>query len=561
MDRLRRTLSSIHEQLRHLNWTQQAVVGLVVVVLLMTFFLVVAYSGGERMVPLLPTSASPEEQQQAAEHLQLVGMTNQTQNGRLLVPESSYHAALASLESSGHSLGDTGQLYFDKIFEGNGGLFRSNRLQDQMYRTALQNELAITLSNFPDMSRASVFIAQPTRVGIGDPLMVPSASVNVVPRTNVKRIPQQTIDAIADHVAGAVAGMDPRNVRISDGRRSYRASDPDSLTGSSYLDQMAKSELHYRRKIQEMLDYIIGLRVAVSVVVDPSAEQTTKRSFLPKGEGSESLLSTSEGEELSQASAVRGAEPGVAANTEMSINTGQGGGNQLSETKERQSFENFPGVEERVAAETPGRPAQVNASIDIPIEYIEQIARRSKPEGELTDADIQSAFTAEQARIRDAVSPLLETITLEGTAIAGTAVTVSMIPVPTGVGAQEQAGLGSGIMGMLTGSPGGTGTLAKNVVIGALALVSLVMVLMVARKATRARELPSAEDLVGIPPALEHDDEIYGEAEESDSAMDAVEVDEETIKTNKMLKEIGEMVGKNPEVASSLFAKWVAPQD
>jgi flagellar M-ring protein FliF len=66
---------------------------------------------------------------------------------------------------------------------------------------------------------------------------------------------------------------------------------------------------------------------------------------------------------------------------------------------------------------------------------------------------------------------------------------------------------------------------------------------------------------VGIPPALATASDLIGEAEEGDTAMVGIEVDDQTLKTQKMLEEVGEMVKTKPSDAASIFQRWVQTEN
>jgi flagellar biosynthesis/type III secretory pathway M-ring protein FliF/YscJ len=98
-------------------------------------------------------------------------------------------------------------------------------------------------------------------------------------------------------------------------------------------------------------------------------------------------------------------------------------------------------------------------------------------------------------------------------------------------------------------------------VLGVLALVSLAMMAMLVRKATKKAELPTAEELVGIPPALQADGDLYGEADEGDVPMSGIELDEEQVRSSKMLEQVGELVKSSPETAAGLLQSWISASE
>ena len=110
--------------------------------------------------------------------------------------------------------------------------------------------------------------------------------------------------------------------------------------------------------------------------------------------------------------------------------------------------------------------------------------------------------------------------------------------------------------GMLTGLVG-TG-IVKTIALGGLAVVALGLMLVMVRKASKGAALPTAEELVGIPPALEPNSDVVGEADESETAMTGIEVDPERLRTGKMLEEVGQLVKSNPSAAASVFSRWLS---
>jgi flagellar biosynthesis/type III secretory pathway M-ring protein FliF/YscJ len=125
---------------------------------------------------------------------------------------------------------------------------------------------------------------------------------------------------------------------------------------------------------------------------------------------------------------------------------------------------------------------------------------------------------------------------------------------------------GGGFMGGTAGGMGGLSSLMENglvktIGLGALAVVSLMMMLMMVKKAGKMPTMPSAQELVGIPPALEPGTDVVGEAVEGDTAMTGIEVDDDALKTGKMIEEIGTLVKSNPQTAAHVFNRWLAEEE
>jgi hypothetical protein len=177
------------------------------------------------------------------------------------------------------------------------------------------------------------------------------------------------------------------------------------------------------------------------------------------------------------------------------------------------------------------------------------------------------------------IAPLVETEGAVGAGAAGSgaplvAGTVKAFLIPVSLaGLPGGGGGGGGVGGSTTGMASSAGGmlsalggavesgLVKTVALGVLALVALGLMFTMVRKAGKATPLPTAEELVGIPPALEPASDIVGEADETDAPMMGIEVDENELKTNKMLEEIGELVQGNPQTAATVFNRWLTTEE
>jgi flagellar biosynthesis/type III secretory pathway M-ring protein FliF/YscJ len=380
------------------------------------------------------------------------------------------------------------------------------------------------------------------------------------------------VQAIAGYIASAKAGLDPKQVTISDGLRSYTVAGEEDFQASTYLEHAAKCEDAVRNKIASHLSYIGGVSIAVTAIVDVRKTLSKTKTVKPKGSGSEALISKDSSTTSNQTQAGQGAEPGLGSNVALDINRGGGGGgtNVNDEKGETEYMTNF-GTEEVEMTDPRGMPTKINAAIGVPREYVVMLVQQKAGAPAAgaaatapTQKEIDDAFAAEKARIESDIAPLIETDAkgAADTTKLGTVV-VSMIPVPvTGAGAGPA---GPGASGTSAGGFGGIGTLAqsgllKQAVLGGLAVVALAMMLLMVRKASSPGALPTAEELVGIPPALAAGSDLIGEADEGDTAMVGIEIDDASLKTKKMLEEVDDMVTKSPADAGAIFTRWMATE-
>ncbi len=583
MDQLRRVLAGIGGMLGKLTPSQRLLIGSLAVVMLMSLFLVSQYAGAPEMVPVLSGGTS-EDQQRVANYLETQGIEYKTQSGRILVPVERQYAVLAQLQRASALPADK-RLLFASLQDSQDWM-RSRSQLDQRYTIALCNELAQVVRNFPGVTDASVFISSPPATGLGASARRPSAQVTVFTKPGTP-LDQPSVDALADLVAGSVSGLDVADVKIVDGtnRRRYRANQPGDFAASSYLEQAAKFEERIQNKIIEHLSpFIPNVIVSVNAIIDASRKESRTDSVLPKGEGTQALLKSESTTTSSSSDATGAAEPGVGSNIALDINRGPGGSGAgrsttTSETTETE-MENLPGrkVETRVDAQ--GKPLKINVAVSVPRDYVTQvIAARASAAGGAggggaspavpSEDEVNRAWEAERPKIEATLRPLIETEVGQGAAADGGAaagnLVVSLIPVamasPAGAGAGSSAGLGS-IFGGSGGVGGGLvgGRLVKQVALGGLAAISIGLMLLMVRRAGRAPALPTPEELVGIPPALEPGSDLVGEAEETDTAMPGIEIDDQELKTTKMLEQVADLVKTNPAGAAAVFNRWVTPE-
>lgn len=121
------------------------------------------------------------------------------------------------------------------------------------------------------------------------------------------------------------------------------------------------------------------------------------------------------------------------------------------------------------------------------------------------------------------------------------------------------AGLGDLVLG---GGGGGSGLggngLIKPIGLGILAVVSLFFMFNIAKKASARENLPTAEELAGVPPKLESDDaEIIGEADEASPALEGMELDDDSLRRAQMLTQLNELADRDPAEIAGILRRWM----
>ena len=594
MDRLRAILATIRAQLGVLTVTQKLLIGTLCVVFLMTLFLVSQYAGSPRTEALLPVGTG-EDQQKAAVFLRNRSLPfTVAADGKVMVEPAQKYIALAAMTKEQALPGDKKVLFNDLVASSASNWLEPLADKQVKFNVALQNELSRVIRNIPGIDDASVVISRPPdNSGFGAATKKAVAQVAVFPASG-QGLDQNTVNALADLVAGSVSGLDMREVAIVDARnrRSYRAVSPEDLSGGgTYIEQVARVEKRVQEKLSEHLRFIPDVIVSVNAMIDAARRESVRHEALPKGAGTTVVAIEETGTTNATTSkAAGGVEPGVGANIGMDLNRGGGaGGSTTSEESTTVKNQAVIGEMTTKQRDATGRPTKINVTVSVPREYVAAIAKQKKtaagPAGgaggaaggagpaEPSDSEIDSVFESDvKKKLEEMVSPLVETDGSAGAPgaatqlVAGT-VRAFLIPVSMGSGGSS-AGFGGSHAGMLGGGGGVGGIdgllengLVKTVGLGLLAVVAMGMMLMMVKRAGKAPRMPTAEELVGIPPALEPGTDVVGEAIEGETAMAGIEVDEDALKTGKMIEEIGALVKNNPQTAANVFNRWLAEEE
>jgi flagellar biosynthesis/type III secretory pathway M-ring protein FliF/YscJ len=100
---------------------------------------------------------------------------------------------------------------------------------------------------------------------------------------------------------------------------------------------------------------------------------------------------------------------------------------------------------------------------------------------------------------------------------------------------------------------------AKEIALGALAVMSLFMASMMVRKgAPMAVPLANiAAAPTGLPTILEGGEPLAGEASAGNPLLDGMELNEDAVRAQQMVDQVSTMVKENPEAAANLVKRWM----
>ncbi len=552
MDQLRRMLVLVQEQLSRLSPNQKLLIGSLVVIAGMSLFLVSQYAGQPDRAVLI-SGETPEYQTRVVSFLEERGISATALEGRVMVPAEMKYRALGLLGDSRMLPADAGEVLFGNILEKQSWM-QTSQQNDAMMSIARMNELARVMANFPSIDRAKVFISDPRqdrRNGIGRANIAATAQVTAFPAGG--GLSQKTVDALAAMVVGSTAGLRVENVQIIDGTTGVvrHASAEDEFASGNYIETVRSQERHVRSKIQGLLQHIPNVIVAVNAMVDPTAKETSEIVYKKNGDGTVSVPSAERSESTEQRNAAIAYEPGVRSNTGDDL-AGGGSSEGPSLTTKSEDIENETrfGQMTTTSRQAMGVPTQINVAVNVPREYVSSAAQGGAEGEEAPDGPaITDYWTSTlQPELRALIEPLVTTAGGESQVV------VSMMPValastPGGV---DSSGATAGMMSTVVNSG-----LIDRVVVGALAVLAVGAMVLTVRKAGKSVELPTADEIVGLPPALQGDGDIVGEVTESDAPMLGIELGDEEMNARRMLEEITELVDKSPSDAAAVLNRWI----
>lgn len=567
MDAFRRILDTIKQQLGRLSPSDRLLIGSFAVILVLGLLLVGQFTGKSSMVPLLPGMAAADQPANQS-LLTANGITAKIEGGQIVVPVDQKDRAMAVLSTNMKLPADTSAFFQNLV--ANQSWSNTRQQNEQLYNAALKAELDRIISSMPGIKSANVLFDVPEASGIGSSVRKPTASVAVFTQSGL-RVDQKLVDAIAALVGGSKAGLSPDRVRVIDGTGQHRrTTSEDDILSSSYLDHATKVEHDTQIKLMEMLGHIPGVVVTVTAQVDVTRVTSTEKRFLPVGDGSVTAAKRINEDTAKQSEAGRGGEPGVRSNQPTDINRGGSRGSSNETEKTDKENENQFGSRVAETVDPRGMPTQVAVSVSIPRGYIAAILKGADGKGTADDKAVTAAFESTyKPDIKAAILPHVRAMTAAAgvtAAILDSQIVVSLIPVdsvliPGAPGATQQAsGLGGFAGGgMVLGMS--MGQLIDKAVLGILGIGALGFMFTMIRKANKKQDLPTAEEIVGLPPALETKSDLIGEADESDTPLAGIELGEGEVRTAKLLEQVNELVKTNPEGAAKLIKRWVSVEE
>jgi flagellar motor switch protein FliG len=261
---LKRMFLRVRGRVVGLSVRARLALSLSVAVLLLGVMLLGWLSSRPSYVPVISEELTPQELSSAQAALGTHGIANRVEGGRLLVPLDTVAQAKAILAYEG--LGGRDVASSLQQVAKDGTPWESQAQYDKRWQAAKMAALSRMISMFPPVRSATV-IYDPGQVrGLGSAAVAPTAAVKVTMKAS-EEMSSKLVNAVADLVAGSIAGMSRENVRIVDGAgKSYRAIEDSAAPGQ--MEQLRQAQAYYTGQIQSSLAYISNLALAVNVSIE-----------------------------------------------------------------------------------------------------------------------------------------------------------------------------------------------------------------------------------------------------------------------------------------------------
>lgn len=542
---IKRYWTQIRLQTTEMPANTKLLIGSLIVILLLVVFVVLQYVGEPEWVPI--TSFAGERRAEVTVRLEQAGIEVKDDGEQLLVPFEQRAKALAVMESGGMLGADTSAA-FDEMIR-NSSPWDSSTKSKMALLEAKRKFLGQVIAKMKGVRAADVVLSVPDDKRFGRSYVKPTASVSVVMEGGEK-MNNALVKAVAGVVSGSVAEMTPREVTVIDANngREHKVADDDEASSEEMMLAMTRVENHYRDRIAGLLRYIPGVIVAVNVRMDNTISEQSDRVKFHESQPLESEII----EETVTQNTQNAGEPGVRSNAGADIAGNRSTGTSSTHTKSETNFLDLP-VSERVRAVKRGQTAeQVNVTVNVPRSYFVSLYQQANGEDAMpTDADLAPMVQQQLDAIRQQVEPQVQNGEVQGM------VTAHMILDASAMLAMTAAAGGEGGIGGMVDSVGGPQTL----MIATLSLFSVGLMFYMVRKATKPSTMPTAEELAGVPPQLDGEEDLIGEVMEHEPSMPGMELDDEDVQSRKVAQQIGELIENYPYEAAALFKRWIRAEE
>jgi flagellar biosynthesis/type III secretory pathway M-ring protein FliF/YscJ len=562
MEFLSKLFVQTQKHLKGLTTSQRLAVGSCAALVLIAMLWLVTWAQAPVLVPLLDQPLSAEERSSIEQRLQIERVKYEVSGDILMVPAESRHRLVAVLAQSNVLPKDISLGYAQMLEKSSPWQGRED--QSRRWNLALANELAADLRHFDGVKSASVFIDKSSRSSFGSRVK-PTASVSVTLEPGLQ-LDEVRGRAIASLVSSAVAGLDISEVSVTDQTTftSYSVAKTDPGIATDGLKIQQQKEAHFEEKIRALLADIPNLRVAVHAELDPEwkiINESIHGKPVPTHEKTES--------ETTKSSLPAGG-PGVNPNVGVNL----AATTPIDEREKSSSETDYAAAvdEKLVKSEVKAHGLKaLYASINVPRSYLAAIYTKANNGAEPTDEDLDQPKGIADREIQKIRTSVMRTLALVGDEEkdrvsvewfhdAGSIELTSVMPQP---------GAGDSVLSIVKAHGGKAG-------LGALAVMSLFMMLMMVRKVGEGPILPGEEapkpgvlrigrdgkqHPVDDLEMLETDAVAVGEAAVGEDLLEGKELDEQTVRMTQVVQQVSELIKEDPDASVQILQRWIDTEE
>ncbi len=429
-------------------------------------------------------------------------------------------------------------------------VFTSAEQRVEMLKVAKQQELAQIIRSMQGIESAAVLYDSQKKGGLR-PSTSTTASVSVK-ASGTRPLDGNQVAMIRHLVAGAIAGLSPNDVTVSDlnsGRTYAHSGGPDGAGNAiddPYLARKREYQKQFIDQVLNALSHVPGVSVSVNVELSKELRKSVISDKVdPKQTApiqSREISSTS-----SQTTSSPAGRPGVAAQgANAPAALAQGPGNESTEERTETDTTNLPSKEQSRVDLVGLTPERVTVAIGVPMKYMVDVWKLQNPA--VTTPPDKAALEAieklETDKIRKHVeNQIPKPATTDATTPLVTVTTFSNVADTS----SADVSIASQAMYWLTGN---WSTLA----VFALVIVSLRMLLNVAK--------PAASGTATEPSAAATGAVLNTVVSEDEPALESGEDKPRRLRrklgTGPSLRdELVEMVKEDPEAAANVLRGWI----
>lgn len=552
MDVLKAQLDRVQRQLAGLTATQKMLTAALVAIMAITVVWWGKYAGESETVPLSSQSFSAAELGRISDQLDRKNYRFTVSGDKIMVPAEQRVQILAYLIYSKAMPRGTHEAMEEILKQRN--VFDSETTNDRLWNHGKEALLSEMIGSFEDVERATVIVNPTEQYRVGGS-QEPTATVNIVTAPGVKNL-ESIADAAAEIVSGAQSNLTRKNIKVVINGQAQQVgeTDGDTVDANKLLKVRQQYEAYAEAHVRKVFD-MPGLPVAVSMKINTTSQVKDQTEYDAKNVVQKETQATNDTDETNTAAPPSGGEAGAVPNTGVNANIQASGGGTQSQTHEKQDQKFDVKVPSTIThSKMPsGDPIPVGATVRFPISYFVGMYHRGDPSTPSPTAkELDDLVARELPTLREQV---MRVVGLQS--IDQVAVSAYFDPLPT---------VGSPVAGGAT--PAGTGMVAvlvsghaKEIALGALALMSLFMASMMVRKGQPATvpAAPAAQQapVPGPTPVLMAGEPLAGEAGSGDALLDGMELNEDAIKAQQMVDQVSTMVRENPDAAATLVKRWL----